>query len=216
VCSDVPDEPRYRLELAEELAKGDEREVAEARTIYESFAGGERGQILAADALEALIRLDAVANDYASVRTRLDRALSFALDDETRRKFEAMDLALRAGGFSGYFLRAYFFAGGDDLAWAFAAAILDGDSLAWYLAGIQAHVRDHHHLAAIALTIAFGRGLPSPRFVRNGARRLAVSAWRAGDLAAVDVATSALDTSVYETDRALAADWRERKRFTSR
>lgn len=215
VCDDAPGEPRFLLALAEELTKGDADELAEARRIYGLYAGGERGQVLAARALQALVGLDARAGDLAAVRAHLDRALAFSLDDETRRTFEAMDLAMRADGLRGSFLRRYFFATGDDLGWSLLAAMFGGDGLGWYLVGLQAHIRDWHGLATFALTAAFDRGLPSSRFVRNAARRLAISAWRAGDRAALDVATSALAQSAYETDRALAADWRERVAFSS-
>jgi hypothetical protein len=216
VCKDAPGEPRYRLELAELLAQGGPDEVTEARAIYDGFATGERGIVLAAEALRALVVLDARASDQAGVRAKVDRALELALDDDRLRQFEAMDAALRAEGFGGYFLRAYFFEAGDDLAWSFLAAMFGDDGLGWYLVGVQSHLRDLHGLAAIALPRALERGVPTRRFVRNASRRLAVSAWRAHDRAALDVATTALAGSAYETDRALAADWRQRLAFTSR
>ncbi len=216
VCQDAPGEPRYLLALADELALGDAAEVAEARRIYGLYASGERGPILAARALGELIVMAAREDDLAAVRALLDRVLAYKLDDETRRTFEAMDIALDTAGLRGRFLRGYFFGQGDDLAWSLLAAMSHGDGLGWYLVGLQAYRRDLYPLATLALTEAFDRGLPSSRFVRNGARWLAVAAWRAGDRAALAVALGALDGSAYETDRLLAADWRERIDFSTR
>ncbi|HUQ01532.1 MAG TPA: hypothetical protein VM261_03505 [Kofleriaceae bacterium] len=216
ICKDAPEEPRYRMDLADALAKGSTEEVAEARKLYERFATGESGVSFAAEALSELITLDAEAGDLASVRARLDHVLQLKVDDETLRTFEAMDRALRAEGFRGYFLREYFFGKSDDFALALLTAAVSDDGLGWYLFGLQCVRTKLPALAAVALPLALERGLPSPRFVRNGSRWLAVSAWRADNRAALDVATAALDGSAYETDRMLAADWRERARFTSR
>jgi hypothetical protein len=215
ICKDAPEEPRYRMDLADALSNGTPDDVVEARTLYDRFASGESGVILAAEALTELITLDAKARDLVAVRARIDRALELKLDDETRRTFEAMDEALRAEGFRGYFLREYFFGTSDDLAVSFLAAATSDDGLGWYLLGLNCHVKQLHGLAAAFWPIALERGLPSPRFVRNASRRLAVSAWRSDNRAALDVATAALDRSAYETDRALAADWRERANFRS-
>ncbi len=225
VCRDEPDEPRYRMILADLLARGAPDEVAEARAIYDAFAAGERGAVLAAEGLSSLATLDGRGGELAAVRGHVERALALPLDDERRRPFEALARALDGPGLGGVFLRGYFFArGGGGLTWALAAAVAsgggdgggdDGDgALAWYLVGLRAAERGEHTLAAWALDAAFARGLPTPRFVRNAARRLAVSAWRAGDRRALDTALAALTASAYETDRALADDWRERAAFT--
>ncbi len=216
VCRDAPDEPSYQLELAEALAGGEPTELAEARAIYNRFAAGKGGAALAAAGLKSLADLDATAGDLDAVRGHVTAALALPLDDERRRPFEAIAAALDAPGLGGVFLRGYFFVpGGASLPWAMFAALSTRDGgLGWYLVGLRAAGRGDHTLAAWALDAAFARGLPSPRFVRNGARILAISAWRAGDRAGLATATRALEASDYETDRALAADWRERAAFT--
>jgi hypothetical protein len=211
VCKNAPEDPRFQFALARRLADGAAAEVAEARTIFERFVGAESGTILAARALQALIVLDASKRDFGSVRTRLDRALSLAVDDDTRRTFEAEDLALRATGFAGYFLRGYFFEPGDDAVWSFLVALFRDDGFGWYLFGLQA--AQSPALSAQALTFALERGPPGSRFVRNAARKLAVAAWSAGDRHGIDLAIETLGESSYETDRALASDWRERLAF---
>ncbi len=215
VCTDAPDEPSYQLELAERLVIGGAgAELAEGRAIFERFAAGERGAILAAEALRALIQVEANQGHRAEMRALVERGLGLALDDERRRPFEAMRAALEARGFAGLALRTYFFDSGfedgEPLAAAFLTAFFADDGLGWYLVGLRAAERNHHALAAFGLAQGFARGLPSRLFVRNGARRLAVEAYRAGDRAALDTAMTALAASDYETDRALAADWRER------
>ena len=218
VCRDAPEEPRYRLALAGRLVTGDAAaaEVAEGRAIYAGFARGEQGAVLAAEALLDLAQLDAGNGELAAARGHVAQALALPLDDERRRPAEALEIALDAPGLAGELLRLHFFAtAGDRLHYAlFAALAGDGGSLGWYLAGLRAAERDQPTLAAWALESAFARGMPSARFHRAGARRLAVAAWRAGDRAALEVAVKALEGSTHEVDRGLAADWRERASFT--
>jgi len=216
VCRDAPEEPSHRLELAELLGEGDERQQAEARATYDGVAGGDLGAVLKAEALAGLIRLEGRAGDLDGVRRHVGVALALPLDDDRRRPFEAMQFALDAGGLGGAALRAYFFSAGrasDVAAWAAVAAIT-GDravrGLGWYLVGLRADDRDDHALASLALAIGLDTGVPTDRFVRAGARRLVVAAWRSQQPTRVAQAIALLEASSYEVDRLLAADWRER------
>jgi hypothetical protein len=217
VCRDAPEEPRYRLELAGRLIEGDasEGEIAEARRIYEPFVKGEHGAVLAAEALLDLAQVEAHAGDLTKAREHVAAALALPLDDERRRPFEALAESLDAPGLAGVFLRGYFFSSSADrLQWAMFAAISGRrDGLAWYFIGLRAADRGDATLSAWSLAAGFARGLPTKRFERAGARRLAVSAWRAGDRDGLEIAIRALEGSDHEVDRALAADWRERIAF---
>jgi len=83
--------------------------------------------------------------------------------------------------------------------------------LAWYLRGLQ-RARDRDFAGAAAdLETGLALGLPSSRFVRNGARQLLNTGWRAGDHAVVLRAAGVLERAGgSELDRLLAADWRDR------
>jgi hypothetical protein len=58
------------------------------------------------------------------------------------------------------------------------------------------------------------RGLPDIAFVRNGARKLAVAAYRSHDLKLLEQAIATLrGPGMTETDHLLAEDWAQRVRF---
>ncbi|MCB9564400.1 MAG: hypothetical protein H6708_28795 [Kofleriaceae bacterium] len=101
------------------------------------------------------------------------------------------------------------------MAWTDLAIALEPElGLGYYLRGLQRGLRGDHAGAADDLATALGRGLPSARFARNAARKLAVSAWRAGDLARVEQAAARLAADdMTEMDHLLAADWRARLAF---
>ena len=212
VCADAPGDAGYALGLAAMLAPGDDAEAAEAAAIYQRWADGDHATPIRAIAIEAQARTAGLAGDRNAAQRHVDRALALPLDDDRRRTFEAMDRALRATSADAPFLRGYFFgAGVDDLAWAAMAVVFDRrDPFARYLLALQFIERDLPVLASGLLVRALDDGLPSPRFVRAAARRLAVAGWRAGRPAAVERAAAALDGSGLEVDRALAADWRAR------
>lgn len=212
VCRDAPDEPTYALTLAAFLVRGDAAEAAEGRAILERWSGDEAGALVRASALDALARLDGGAGDLAAARRHVATALALPLDDERRRGFEATAAALDRADLSGAFLRGYFFApGADDLGWATAAAaVAPTDGLARYLLGLQQSEHADWGRSSASLTAALTLGLPSPRFERAAARRLAVAAWRADDRAGLTAAIERLAASSLEVDRALADDWRAR------
>ncbi len=226
VCEDAGDEPRYRLDLAGALQGGSDAERAEARSIYEAIAGdAERVTTgLRAEALDALAGAAADALDWATAEAHLAAAAALPQDDDDARQVEARLYALRHAGPARHALRAYFFpaaraadAGAAlgrhaPVAWAhLMVAVEPGDGFGWYLRGLQRALAGDHAAAAADLDAALDRPLPSPRFVRNGARRLALSAWRAGDRARVARAAARLaGPDMTEMDRLLADDWRDR------
>jgi hypothetical protein len=216
VCRDAPD-PAYSMGLAGLLAAGDDDEQAEARLLYETAATGSHGMATAAVALEALTRAAMRAHDPVAARARLDAALAFPLDDDRRRPFEAMARALDDTTLAGSFLRGYFFAAsGDRASWA-ALAVLAAphERFGWYLLGLQLDEHELYGPAARLLRHAIAGRLPSPRFVRAGARRALVAAWRAGDVETLTAIAAVLDGTGYEVDRWLADDWRQRARLTT-
>ena len=215
VCRDAPD-PDHLLELADLLAGGDPAEQAEAHGLYEAAATGDQGVATAATALDALARAAMRAGDPALARARITAALALPLDDDRRRPFEAMARALDDRTLAGNFLRGYFFtAVGDRLAWAELAVLAaPGDRFGWYLLGWQLGEHGQWLASAHLLRAAIAGPLPSPRFVRAGARRALLAAWRAGDRAVLADIATVLEGTGYEVDRWLAADWRQRAAFT--
>ncbi len=232
VCADDGGEPRFRLDLAGVLAGGRAVERAEAIAIYRVIAAdAERvTSSLRAEALEQLAELAATARQWGHAEVLLATAAALPQDDDPARQVEAKLYALRHRGPSGAALRAYFFpasieapaAAAEDgwdpqLTWTHvAAAVEPADGFGWYLRGLQRALRGDHAGAAVDLEAALARPLPSPRFARNAARRLALSAWRAGDRARVELGAARLAAAgMSEMDHLLAADWRDRLAFTA-
>lgn len=214
VCVDAP-EPGHLLELAGLLALGDDDEQAEAHRIYQAAADGRQGVAAAATALEALARTAMAAGARDLARLRLAAALALPLDDERRRPLEAMAHALDDRGLAGGALTRYFFAaGGSRLAWAaLAVSLRPRDAFARYLLGLQLGEAGLWAASARVLRGALDGPLPSPRFVRAGARRALVAAWRSQDLATLAAVATILEGTGYEVDRWAARDWRERAAF---
>lgn len=211
VCRDAPEEPAYELGLADLLVRGDADETREGRAIYQRWLEAGAGAAITAEVHDSLAHLDAAAGDRAGARAHVEAALALPLDDERRRPFEALAAALDGGDLAGPFLRGYFFAPGDRLAWALMAWVMaPGQPLPRYLLALQWNERGQPALGVPLLDGALASGLPTPRFVRAGARRLVVAAWRIGHRAALDRAIAILDATGVEVDRLLAADWRER------
>jgi len=224
VCADSGGEPRYRLELAELLVSGDDdAQRAEGVATLEDLAVRGKTSSLRADALEDLARLAARERRWGDAQARFAAAAALPLDDGTRRSLEAALFAIRHRGPAAPALRDYFFG-------AMVAAIdpfgvrrfqLEAATravarepalgLAWYLRGLQ-RARDRDFAGAAAdLETGLALGLPSSRFVRNGARQLLNTGWRAGDHAVVLRAAGVLERAGgSELDRLLAADWRDR------
>lgn len=220
VCDDAPLEPRYRMELGDVLVRGNEEERKEATELWREI---ERSQqvtsSLRGEALERLAGEAASRRDLSRTKEQILAALQLPLDDGQRRQLEAKRLALEHKGPAALALQAYFFPPPgeriDPRQWATRAAEAEPTlGLALYLRGLRQ--ADDSSWAAMAddLARSLELGLPSRSFVRAAARRLAVSAYRAKDLARVQQAIATLDgASMTETDRLLAEDWRQRLRF---
>jgi hypothetical protein len=230
VCDESGQEPSYQLVLAGQLVQGDEEEAAEGRALFEAIAGDEElTSTVRVDALIALADLEVTGGDLAAAEAQLVRAAALPVDDGRARLVEAELIALRHDGPAGPPLRDYFFAGlapSDDpeeddvdrLALAIEVTTVEPElGLGWALRGLQHLARGQHVEAAFGMRMALGRPLPSLRFVRMTARRLAVSAWRTGDRDGVRLAAQRLDDAqLSEMDRLIAADWRDRLAFPRR
>ncbi len=220
VCSDAPDEPVYRLQLAESLLVGSEAQRAEAIEILDEIAVQEAlTSSVRALALRMLAGVAAATQDWPTVEARLAAAYALPLGDEEARDLEARLFALRHTGPAAPALRGYFFDGAteaDREAWANQATELEPTlGLAWYLRGFV-H-QDDPPAALTDLTTALDLPMPSARFVRNAARLLADAGWRADDRRALTRAIDLLDgPAMTEMDHLLAADLRWRQEWRSR
>ncbi|HTJ47097.1 MAG TPA: hypothetical protein VL463_33580 [Kofleriaceae bacterium] len=217
VCTDDPDEPRHQLDLAALLSTGDDAEQKEAKQLRTKIAHDDAGVTapLRAEALQDLGEDAGTHGDFAGADALFTQALALPIDGGARRQLEAMRFALRHEGPSAPLLRAYFFAPGDHLVTATLVTSIEPQlGLGWYLRGLQEIGKDDHASAAADLSRALSLGLPSPRFVSNAARKLATSAWRAGDHAKVAQAADVLAGTGNEIERLLAEDWRERIEWT--
>ncbi len=223
VCGDAPDEPRYQLDLGDMLIGGDPMEHAEAVGRWTSVARDALGvtSSLRADALEKLARLAASEGNFTRTRALVAESLTLPVDANERRQQEALAFALDHKGPAGAALRGYFFPGAtriDPASWAVLATIAEpGLGFAHYLLGLQRLTAGQFEEASEQLQRSLALGLPGLAFVKNGARRLAVAAYRAHDTSGVNVAITVLSGSqMTESDRLLAKDWSERLAFDRR
>lgn len=220
VCSDQPSEPRHRLELSDMLDAGSPAERTEAAAILDDLTGPAAGSTsVQAEALRRLADDAAARQDWDAVWRYIARGLTLAVADDTRRNFLARQYALLYYGPAGDPMRYYFY-GAPDGANAraimqVAVAVDPTLGMAHYLLGLRATGDGDHAVAARELATALDLGLPDLLFVRNGARRLLVEAYRAKDPALVERAITALTTTpgMTEVDRLLAVDWHERLVF---
>ncbi len=220
VCGTAPDEPRYQLDLGDMLIAGDPMEHAEAIGRWTSVARDAEGvtSSLRADAFEKLSRVAASTGDFATTRTRIAEALALPVDSGERRQYEALAFALDHKGPAGPALRGYFYPGPsrvDGATWALIATLAEpGLGFGHYLLGLQRLGKDEVASAAVELGRALQLGLPGTSFVKYGARRLAVAAYRAQDTGGVNLAITTLSQAEMTTsDRLLARDWSERLGF---
>lgn len=215
VCSDAPEEPTFRYELAQVLALGDLAQRAEALALMQGLSTDPAAtSSLRADALAALAAHAVRSGDLAGGHALTAAALALPLDDDDRRAQSIKALALEHQGPAGPALRDYFFplpdSDGALAAAARAVALEPALAIGHYLLGLQLAAYDQYARAAEQLATALALGL-EPSATRRAARVLARVAFRAdrpGDLAR---ALSALDgPDATAMDRAVAADWRAR------
>lgn len=219
-CGYAPDDPHLQLELAALLARGGPAERATARQRWQELsARAALPQALRAQVLEQQARAAGVDGKLDEARALVEQALTLHMDDDHRRQLEAMRLALAHTGPASQALRGYFFApAGNDPRRAASEAVEREPSLglARYLRGLRQADTGAWIAMAQDLEAALRAGLPSPRFERNAARRLAVAAYRAGDTGRLLAAIEALERpGRSEVDRLTAADWRARLRYDS-
>jgi hypothetical protein len=222
VCDDAPMEPRYRLELGDVLIRGDAGEAREALELWNRVAQSRFvTSSLRAEALERQAGIAATDAAWERARALVNAALELPIGDGQRRQLEAKRFALVHQGLSAFALRGYFFPQrlhpGDPLQWAMWAVALDPSlGLAWYLRGLRRGDSRLWSEMTDDLARAIRLGLPSPSFIRNAARRLAVAAYRAGDAGQLLFAIATLSRpEMTETDKLLAKDWIQRLRFAS-
>ncbi len=220
VCGTAPDEPRYQLDLGDMLISGDPMEYAEAIGRWTSVARNAEGvtSSLRADALEKLARVAASTGDFVTTRKLIGEALALPVDSGEQRQDEALAVALDHRGPAGPALRGYFYPGPsrvDGATWALVATLAEpGLGFGHYLLGLQRLGRDDVVSATVELERGLQLGLPGNAFVKYGARRLAVAAYRAHDSGGVNLAITVLAQSAMSTsDRLLARDWLERLAF---
>lgn len=220
VCSDAPDEPRYRLDLGDVLFDGDAAEKQQALALWTQLSQDtEHGTpSLRADAYENLIKAAADRDDFTEVRRLVDEAVKLPLMPTERRQLDAYAFVLAHQGPAAAALRGYFFttaAKVDTLTWSLFATLAEPElGFGHYLLGLQYAFRGDLAASAQSLARSMQLGLPSQPFVKNAARRLAIAAYRTKDLANVRAAADALvGPGMSESDRLLAKDWLERLTF---
>ncbi|MBA3538678.1 MAG: hypothetical protein H0T79_03555, partial [Deltaproteobacteria bacterium] len=221
VCKDAPEEPRHLVELGDFLVSGSLGERAEAESLWTTLASdAERvTSSIRVEAYERLANVAAFHGDYARVRTLIAEAAKLPIDGNARRQLEAKTYALAYEGPAGAALRGYFFGGTtpgfDSLRWAqFVTLTEPAVGFGYYLLGLQYANSGDWALSAAALDRSLELGLPGLLFVKNAARRLAVSAYRANDVVRVGKSIAYLTGSGMGTpDRLLAKDWQDRLIF---
>lgn len=219
VCEDAPEEPRYKLELGDFLVGGGTAEHTEAVALWTMLAESEAvTSSLRADAFERLARVAAATGDLGRTTALIERARALPVDPNARRQLEAEWFALHHEGKAGAALRGYFFAprgAWDGPSWALLATLAEPDlGLGHYLLGLQKSNAGAWQEAAEALDTSLARGLPAQSFVKNAARKLAVVAYRANDLARVERAIATLrGPGMDESEHLLADDWQQRLTF---
>ncbi len=218
VCSDVPREPRYQLTLAE-LLRMDGRDD-EATPILETIAGNDKNisSSLRAEALFELARIAANKRDWAGVKRILSRAQAMPLPPGHQRNVNAQLMATDYKGKAGDALRDYFWPGDEAardpiIRAGLAAAIVAAEpnlAIGHYLMGRVTSGRSKPELAVRSLTRALDLGLEDPLLIRETARLLAPSAYRAGNYAAVARAARLLMNTDNTVMKLYGKDWLER------
>lgn len=223
ICSDVPDEPTYLMDLGALMVRAGH--LDQARALYQGLADDQAGvsSTVRAQALLALAALAAHAGDRARQTSLLDDAAALPTGDDLARNVGAQQFAARHDGPAGPALRSYFWQPRLDqpadpmveLGRAAAAALAEPDlALAHYLIGRNLSGRGAPAEAARSLRRALDLGLGDPLLTRECAGLLAAAAYQAGDLATVEHAAHILTaTTQPRVTQLLGYDWLERARW---
>jgi hypothetical protein len=219
VCGDAPEEPRNRLALGDYLVPGPPVERAEAERLWTAVAEDATvTSTVRAEAFERLARLSARRGDLDTTARRIDRAAELPVDPDQRRQLDAERLALHHPGPARAALIGYFFAPGGVLegpGWAALAIVGEPElGFGYYLLGLQHVLAEQWAAAADELDRALALGVPGLPFVQNGARKLAIAAYRARRPELVRRAIALLrGPNTSEADHLLAEDWSQRLAF---
>ncbi|MGE5186071.1 MAG: hypothetical protein ACM31C_28645 [Acidobacteriota bacterium] len=220
VCSDAPDEPAYRLALADYLYIDGGAERGEAITLWSALAADPEHvtSSVRAWALERLALAAAARGDVSIVKQLIDQAAALPLEGSQRRKVEAELYTLDHEGPAAPALYGYFFAPAGTFKepqWAELAVLGEPHlGFAHYLLGLQRFSAGNYTDATAELTRAIHDGLPNLHFVEFASRQLAIAGYRTHDRLAVTLAIASLEApGMSEVDRLLAEDWSHRLAF---
>jgi len=220
LCSDVPDEPRHQMELAELLFR--DHSLDESAAIYRALSEDTTGMstTVRAESLLSLAKLAASMDDRAAVAAHLERASQLPIDDDQARQVVARRIANQHTGPGGPALRAYFWPPDPNapleavvqLGRAATAVIAEPDlALGHYLVGRNLAARGAPSESARALRRAMDIGLEHPLLVRECAELLAAEAYASGDLESVERAAAILIADHQpDVTRLFGFDWLER------
>ena len=213
VCDDAPEEPRYLLDLANFLDYGEPGDRAEAVKIWTRLAH-DAEHVTSSLRVDAYERLAKAMLDFPQKRALIVEAQALPVEPADRRQLDAERLALDATSPAGPALRMYFFGharGLEPRTWALIASLVEPElGFPHYLYGLQLQNKDWAQ-SALELATALRLGVPPGGFAKNGARRLAIAAYRAHDTAGLQLAIDTLNgPTMTESDHLLAADWAKR------
>ncbi len=219
VCEESRMDPSYRIILGDYLY-GDQASRPEAETQWMLLAVDDDHVTVSLRA-RVFMRLAKAAMAKKQV-ARAVELVSFArtlsIDPEERRELDAVAFTLAHTGPAAPHLLKYFFPGdkGPSLVESARAAVAAEPSLglAHYLLGLRLIDADDYKAASVELEQAIGLALPALSFVKQSARRLAITAYRTHDFAKLGKAISVLSgPQMSSGDRLLAKDWTDRVRF---
>ncbi len=228
ICSDVPAEPRYQLQLASLLRRGTSDELSqtsEAQAIFEGIASDAEttSSTLRAHAHFELASLAMDAGRPDTALTHLDALLLLPLGDNDRRRGEVMRQILRHKGPARMALQSIFWQkDGADIdrlllvGLAAEAAMLEPQlGLAHYLLARQLRGRGDPQATVRAMQRALALPL-APLVEREAARITAEAAYLANDEDALLAAATILVRAAQpEVTRLLGYDWLERMHWAS-
>ncbi len=221
VCADVPQEPRYLLELAALLVR--QRSYSEADDIYAEIAADSENvsSELRARAILRRAEIFAATERWPQALTLINEATELPVGTATKRLAVVQQfIGNQSKGDRSFPLYRYFWGTRPGLSKdpvigvsrAAQAIALDPQSgLAFYLLGFNLQNRRAVNEATELLSRALDLGLPHPLIRREAARLLAKTAYMSGNDTAVGRAARILvEPEQPEPIRLAGADWIER------